>query len=55
MFLLHEERPLSRFYNIRKFSVPKGAMRWISKNSEVPHDKVNAKGPILVRGPNFVA
>jgi len=44
-----------RFCNIRKYYVPKAVMRWIPKNSEVPHDKVNAKGPTFVRGPNLVA
>jgi len=29
-------------------------MRWIPKNSEVPRDKVNIKGPTLLRGPNLV-
>jgi len=44
-----------RFSNIRKYFVPKGVMRWIPKNSELPHDKVNAKGPTFIRGPNLVA
>jgi len=44
-----------RFCNVRKFLVPKGVMRRIPKNSEVPHDKVNAKRPTFVRGPNLVA
>ena len=44
-----------RFCNIRKYSVPKGIMRWIPKNFEVPHDKVNGKGPTFVRAPNLVA
>jgi len=44
-----------RFYNIRRYFVPKGIMRWIPKNSEVPDDKVNVKGPTFVRGPNLVA
>jgi len=44
-----------RFCNIRKYFVPKGVMRWIPKNSEVPHNKVNTKGPTFVRGPNLVA
>ena len=37
------------------FFVPKGIMRWIPKNFEVPHDKANAKGPTFVRWPNLVA
>jgi len=44
-----------RFCNIRKYYVPKGVMGWIPKNSEVPRDKVNIKGPTFVRGPNLVA
>ena len=30
-------------------------MRWIPKNSEVPHDKANVKEPTFVRGSNLVA
>ena len=44
-----------RFCNTRKYFVPKGVMRWIPKNCEVPRDKVNIKGPTFVRGPNLVA
>ena len=44
-----------RFCKIRKFSFLKGVMRWVLKNSDVPSDKVNAKGPTFVRGPNLVA
>ena len=44
-----------RFCNIRKYFVPKGVMRWIPKNFEVPCDKVNVKGPTFIRGPNLVA
>ena len=44
-----------RFCDIRNYFVPKGVMRWIPKNSEVPHDKVNVKGPTFVRVPNLVA
>ena len=43
------------FCNIRKYSVPKGVMRWFPKNSEVPRDKVNVKGPTFIRGPNLVS
>jgi len=42
-----------RFYKIRKYFVPKGIMRWIPKDSEVPSDKCNAKGPTFVRGTNL--
>jgi len=44
-----------RFCNIKKYYVPKGVMRWISKNFEVPHGKVNVKGPTFIRGPNLVS
>jgi len=44
-----------RFCDIRRFFLPKGIMRWIPENFEVPHDKANAKGPTFVRGPNLVA
>jgi len=44
-----------RFCNIRKYFVPKGVMKWIPKNSEVPYDKVNVKGPTFIRGANLVA
>jgi len=43
-----------RFYKIRKFSVPKGVMKWVPKNSKVPNDQTNGKGPKFVRGPNLV-
>jgi len=42
-----------RFCKIRKYSVPKGFMRWIPKNSEVPSDESNSRGPIFIRGPNL--
>jgi len=42
------------FCKIRKYFVPKGIMRWIPKDSEVPSDKCNAKGPAFVRGPNLL-
>ena len=40
-----------RFCKIRKYFVPKGIMRWIPKDSEVPSDKCKTKGPTFVRGP----
>jgi len=43
-----------RFCKIRKYFVPKGIMRWIPKDSEVPNDKCKSKGPPFVRGPNLV-
>jgi len=42
-----------RFCKIRKYSIPKGIMRWIPKGSEVPSDKCNTKGPTFVKGPNL--
>ena len=44
-----------RFCKIRKYFVPKGIIRWIPKDSEVPSDKCKSKGPTFVRGPNLVA
>jgi len=42
-----------RFCKIRKYSVPKGIMRWIPKSYEVPSDECKSKGPTFVRGPNL--
>ena len=55
VFIALKRRYSVRFCNIRKYFVPKGVMRWIPKNSEIPHDKVNVKGPTFVREPNLVA
>ena len=44
-----------RFYKIRKFSVPRGFMKWIPKGCEVSYDKSKRNGPTFVRGPNLVA
>jgi len=44
---------LVRFCKITKYYVPKGFMRWIPKNSEVPSDESNSRGPTFVRGPNL--
>jgi len=44
-----------RFCKIRKFSVPRGFMKWIPKGCEVSNDKNKPNGPIFVRGPNLVA
>jgi len=40
---------------IRKYSVPRGFMKWIPKGCEVSNDKNKSNGPTLVRGPNLVA
>ena len=42
-----------RFYNIRKFSVPKGVMKWIPKNPKGLKDPIDAHGPKFVRGLNL--
>jgi len=42
-----------RFCKIIKYYVPKGFMRWIPKNSEVPSDECKSRGPTFVRGPNL--
>ena len=55
IFIAWREATKLDFSNIRKYYVPKGVMRWIPKNFEAPHDKVNAKEPTFVRGPNLVA
>jgi len=44
-----------RFCKIRKFSVPRGFMKWIPKGCEVSNDKNKPNGPTFVRGPNLVA
>jgi len=41
-----------RFYNIRKYFVPKGVMRWVSK---VPKAPTNIIGPKFIRGPNLAS
>ena len=44
-----------RFCKIRKFSVPRGYMKWIPKGCEVPNEKKKSIGPTFVKGPNLVA
>jgi len=44
-----------RFCKIRKFSVPRGYMKWIPKGCEVPNEKKKPIGPTFVKGPNVVA
>ena len=46
---------LVRFCKIRKYSVPKGILKWIPKGCEVSNDKDESKGPTFVRGRNLVA
>jgi len=42
-----------RFCKIRKFSVSKGILKWVPKNSKDSNDPINANGPKFVRGPNL--
>ena len=44
-----------RFCKIRKFSVPRGYMKWIPKECEVPNEKKKSIGSTFVKGPNLVA
>jgi len=41
------------FFKIRKFSVPKGVLKWVPINPKGSNDPINAKGPKFVRGPNL--
>ena len=42
-----------RFCKIRKYSVPKGLMKWIPMGCDVSNSKEKPKGPKFVRGPNL--
>jgi len=44
-----------RFCKIRKFSAPRGYMKWIPKGCEVPNEKKKSIGPTFVKGSNLVA
>jgi len=44
-----------RLCKIRKFSVPRGFMKWIPKGCEVSNENSKPNGPKFVRGPNLVA
>jgi len=44
-----------RFCNIKKFSVPKGILKWVPKVSEVPKNSTNIIGPKFIRGPNLAS
>ena len=44
-----------RFFKIRKYSIPRGFMKWIPKGCEVSNNKNKSSGPTFVRGPNLVA
>jgi len=39
-----------RFYRVRNFSVPRGVLKWVPKNSKVPNDPINSHGPKFKRG-----
>jgi len=42
-----------RFCKIRKFSVPKGILKWVPKNPKVPWNQSNIHGPKFVRRPDL--
>ena len=44
-----------RFYRVKKFSVPRGVLKWVPNNSKVHNDQINAHGPKFTRGPNLVS
>jgi len=44
-----------RFCKIRKFSIPRGYMKWIPKECEVPNEKKKPIGSTFVKGQNLVA
>jgi len=44
-----------RYCKIRKFSIPKGVMKWIPKNLKASTNPINDHGPKFVREPNLVA
>jgi len=44
-----------RFCNIRKFSFPKGILKWVPKVYEVPKTSTNIIGPKFIRGPNLAS
>jgi len=42
-----------RFCKIRKYSFPRGFMKWIPKGCDVSNYKEKSNGPKFVRGPNL--
>ena len=46
---------LVRFCKIRKFSFPRGFMKWIPKGCVVSNEKKKSDGPTFVKRPNLVA
>ena len=44
-----------RFCKVSRFSIPRGVLKWVPKNSKVPNVPVNAHGPKFVREPNLAS
>jgi len=44
-----------RFCRVRNFFVPRGVLKWVPTNSNVPNDPFNAYGPKFSRGPSLVS
>ena len=44
-----------RFCRVRRFSVPKGILKWIPKVSKIPKASTNVTGPKFIRGQNLVS
>jgi len=44
-----------RFCRVRKFSIPRGFLKWVPKNFKVPNDLVNTHGPKITRALNLVS
>ena len=42
-----------RFCRIRRLSVPKGILKWVPKDLNVPWKHINTHGPKFVRGPDL--
>ena len=52
-FYCMEKDHTVRFCRVWRFSVPKGVLKWVPKNSKVLNVRVNAHGPKFIRGPNL--
>ena len=44
-----------RLCRVRRFSVPKGILKWVPKVSKVPKTPTNIIGPKFIRGPNLAS
>jgi len=44
-----------RFCRVRRFSVPKGILKWVPKVSKVPKTPTNIIGPKFIREPNLAS